>query len=61
VAFSLLGVIQGWTNGVPLIKKGGKIKLYIPPALGYGANTTSDGRIPGNSILIFDVELLDFQ
>jgi len=57
--FSLLSVIQGWTNGVPLIKKGGKIKLYVPPALGYGNNDYNG--IPGNSILVFDIELLDFQ
>jgi FKBP-type peptidyl-prolyl cis-trans isomerase FkpA len=49
-------LIQGWANGIPLIKEGGKITLYIPPSLGYGPN--QQGRIPGNSILIFDVSLL---
>ena len=61
VVFSLLSLITGWKNGVPLIKRGGKIRMYIPPALGYGPNPDSQGIIPGSSILIFDVELLDFQ
>ena len=52
-------VVQGWTNGIPLIKKGGKIHLYIPPSLGYGSQ--SNGPIPANSILIFDVDLFDVQ
>ncbi len=41
------------------LKKGGKIKLYVPPQLAYG----DDGRpgIPPSSTLIFDVELLDIK
>jgi len=54
--FSLGSVIQGWTNGVPLINEGGKITLYIPPSLAYGPNDYS--TIPGNSILIFDIGLV---
>jgi FKBP-type peptidyl-prolyl cis-trans isomerase FkpA len=48
-------VIQGWANGIPLIKAGGSIHLYIPPSLGYGSQPY--GPIPANSILIFDVTL----
>lgn len=48
-------VIQGWANGVPLIKTGGRIHLYIPPSLGYGSQDY--GPIPGNSVLIFDITL----
>lgn len=59
--FNLLGVISGWTKGVPLIKKGGKIKLYLPPSLAYGARGTPNGTIPGNTILIFEIDLLDFR
>jgi len=48
-------VIQGWANGVPLIKEGGVIHLYIPPSLGYGSQPY--GPIPANSVLIFDITL----
>ena len=57
--FSLSGVIPGWTNGVPLIKKGGRIHLYIPPSLGYGSQP--NGPIPANSILVFDIDLNNVQ
>lgn len=56
VSFSLIDLIQGWQKGVPLIKKGGKIKLIIPPSLGYGS--AAQRGIPANSILVFDIELL---
>lgn len=52
----LTSLIRGWTNGVPLIKTGGKIFLYIPPTLGYGSQ--ANGPIPANSILIFEIELI---
>jgi FKBP-type peptidyl-prolyl cis-trans isomerase FkpA len=59
VSFNLNQVIEGWQIGIPLIKKGGRIKLIIPSAYGYGCNAT--GPIPGNSVLYFDVSLLDVQ
>ncbi len=52
-------LIEGWQIGIPLIKKGGKIKLLVPSKYGYGCNGA--GPIPGNSILIFDIELVDVQ
>ncbi len=52
-------VIPGWEEGVKLVGKGGKIKLFIPPALGYG--TMPMGSIPPNSTLIFDVDVIDIQ
>lgn len=58
-------LIEGWKKGIPLIGKGGRMMLYIPPSLGYGSEDMRDQQgniiIPGNSILVFDVSLLNFQ
>ena len=60
--FELGGVILGWQKGIPLIKQGGKINLYIPPSLGYGSKDRPDANgnvaIPGNSYLVFEVHVL---
>lgn len=55
--FAVGGVIPGWTEALKMMKKGAKWKLYVPPKLGYGERNA--GKIPPNSVLIFDVELLD--
>jgi peptidyl-prolyl cis-trans isomerase A (cyclophilin A) len=52
-------VIPGWTEGVSMMKVGGRRYLIIPPQLGYGARNM--GKIPPNSTLVFDVELMDVQ
>jgi FKBP-type peptidyl-prolyl cis-trans isomerase FkpA len=57
--FVLGQLIPGWIKGIPLIKPGGKISLYLPPTLGYGP--VQNGPIPANSVLIFDIDLLNVQ
>lgn len=63
-AFTLGSSIEGLRKGIPLIKKGGHVKLYIPPALAYGSKEIKDesGKviIPANSILVFDISLNSF-
>lgn len=56
ISFPLNGVIQGWQEGLQLMTVGSKYKLYIPANLGYGDRPA--GKIPANSVLVFEVELL---
>ncbi len=52
---SLSNLIAGWQLVLPLVKSGGTVTLYIPPSLGYGAQTS--GPIPANSYLKFVITL----
>ena len=57
IAFPLGGLIQAWQIALPLIGKGGSIRIISPSAYCYGCGGTNG--IPGNSVLHFDVELVD--
>lgn len=57
IVFGLNQVIRGWTIGIPYFKVGGRGKLLIPSALAYGSNPRPG--IPANSVLIFDIHLID--
>jgi FKBP-type peptidyl-prolyl cis-trans isomerase FkpA len=52
-------MIPGFNEALMMMKKGGKATFLIPPAIGYGEQ--GGGPIPGNSPLVFEVELLDFK
>jgi len=58
-SFPVGGVIKGWTEALQLMKAGAKYQLFIPADLAYG----KEGRpgIPPNSVLIFEVELMDVK
>lgn len=56
--FPLKRLIKAWQIGIPLCKVGGKIKLVIPSALAYSIRTRA-AKIPPNSILVFEIEVLD--
>jgi len=53
----LYSTIKGWQEGLSLLQEGGSIKLFVPSKLGYG--DTKSGIIPKNSVLLFDIELIN--
>ena len=65
VSFVLGQLIIGWQRGIPLLKAGGTMTIYIPPSLGYGPNAKTDQNgnvvIPANSYLKFTIHLLYVQ
>ncbi len=57
IEFPLRSVIQGWQEGIPLYREGGSGVLLIPSHLGYGSQARP--TIPANSVLIFELDLLE--
>ena len=57
--FPVQGLVPGFTEALKKMQRGGSYKLCLPPAIGYGAQANE--RIPANSTLLFDVELIDFK
>ena len=65
-AFPVTGVVPGFSEGLKVMQRGGQYRLWIPAKLGYGPDDqknpqTGEVAIPGNSELIFDVEMLEFK
>ena len=58
--FGLYQLIPAWQEAIPLIGRGGKIKILAPPAIAYGNNPPRGSGITPSSVLVFDIELLDF-
>ncbi|WP_397590164.1 FKBP-type peptidyl-prolyl cis-trans isomerase [Sphingorhabdus sp.] len=64
--FPVTGVVPGFSEGLKIMQRGGKYRLWIPAELGYGLEDqrnpqTGQVAIPGGSELTFDVELLEFK
>ena len=60
ITFPLNGVIKCWTEGLQLMKVGGKAQLVCPPSIAYGAHGAGSA-VPPNATLVFEVELLVIQ
>ncbi|WP_301098465.1 FKBP-type peptidyl-prolyl cis-trans isomerase [Otariodibacter sp.] len=59
IEFQLNQLIPAWIEAIPMLKKGGKMEIVVPPQLGYGDRQA--GKIPANATLKFEIELLDFK
>ncbi|MBK9149163.1 MAG: FKBP-type peptidyl-prolyl cis-trans isomerase [Flavobacteriales bacterium] len=59
IVYQVNGFVRGWQEALQMMPIGSKWKLFIPSDLGYGSQSAPGGKIPANSTLIFDLELLD--
>ncbi len=58
--FGLYQLIAAWQEAIPMIGRGGKIKILAPPSTAYGNNPPPRTGITPSSVLVFDIELVDF-
>ena len=58
ITFKLNNLIEGWKEGIPYFSEGGSGILLIPSHLAYGSSTLG-GTIPSNSVLVFEIDLLE--
>lgn len=58
-AMPLPALIPAWKEALQLMRPGDEWILYVPPEMGYGEEGAGGGEIPGNSVLIFRIELID--
>jgi FKBP-type peptidyl-prolyl cis-trans isomerase len=58
-AMPLEHLVKAWEEALPMMRPGDEWILYVPPALGYGAEGAGGGEIPPNAVLIFRIELID--
>ena len=58
--FPLSRLIPAWQEAIPLIGRGGEIQILAPPSTAYGENPPAGTGITANSVLVFDIELVDF-
>ena len=59
-SFGLYQLIAAWQEAIPMIGRGGKIKILAPPSTAYGNNPPPGTGITPTSVLVFDIELVDF-
>lgn len=59
IVYPVNGFVQGWQEALRMMPVGSKWKLYIPSDLGYGSQAAPGGKIPANSTLVFELELLE--
>ncbi len=58
--FGLNQLVQAWQEAIPLVGRGGKVKILAPPSTAYGNRPPPGTGITPTSVLVFDIELIDF-
>lgn len=59
-AFTLDSVVPGWSEGIQLMSRGARYRFWLPPEIGYGPAGRPGSSITGDSVMVFDFELLEF-